>query len=208
MNASSPPSDPPVLVVGAARAVLVLDAAPTPSARDAQAEAALRLACGLPDLTITRRPSGRPRLEPPYPELGVSLSHRGRFLLAACSPSTSVGVDIEPDTASLEPADLAADNFAPEETRLIAGLDPSAARDAFLRMWVAKEAALKVTGRGIYDGLDQPCLADAFAELRNDGSIVDLAASSRLPPLALAVRRLHLADGTTLYCALAVEAET
>lgn len=202
--AGRPGMDAAILSIGPAVAVLVAGVADEPVARTAAAQAALRSCTGRADIVIGRRPSGRPRLAPPYPELAVSLSHRGDLLLAAMSPSADVGVDLEPETAELDPHRLTADHFAPAEAAAIAPLDAGRGRDLFLRLWVAKEAALKVTGRGIYDGLCEPDLAHHLAALEASEAGVVLAPSPRLPALRLAVRRVTLPGRPVTYCALAV----
>jgi 4'-phosphopantetheinyl transferase len=195
---------PPVLVIGAAHAVLLDAVAPSASARIAAAQAALRASFGDDTITIGLRPSGRPRLLPPHPELGVSLSHRGDLVLAGFSRTGATGVDIEIDTPGLEPERLASDHYTPAEAAAIRALPPDAARDLFQRMWVAKEAALKLTGRGMHDGLDEPDLSGHIDALSHGGVVIALDDRARLPALHLAVRRLELPGRSLVYCALAV----
>lgn len=193
-----------VLAIGSAQAVLCVGAAPTPAARDREAQSVLRGKTGRPDITVCRRPSGRPRLEQPYPELGISLSHRGDLLLAAFSPTAEVGADLELDTPDLDAHRLARDHYSPAEANAIARLQADAARDAFLRLWVIKEAALKVTGRGIHDGVREPECAHLLDMLSHDGAVISLPPGPSLPALQLATRRLLLPARPTLYCAMAV----
>lgn len=168
------------------------------------AQAHLRAATGLDDLSISRRPSGRPRLAPPYPELGVSLSARDGLLLAGVSTHAAVGVDLEVDTPGLDPASLAADHFATGEADAIAAHGPDAARDLFLRLWVAKEAVLKISGRGVYDGLAAPDLSGHLERLADDGAVLHFPATATLPALRLATRRLATDGRPAIFCALAV----
>lgn len=200
-----------VLNVGDAVAVLLVEPAAGRDQRIAAAQSALIAATGRLDIRIGQRPSGRPRLDPPFPELAVSLSHRGDLLLSGFSPTADVGVDLEPATDELDAVRLARDHYRPLEAARIARLEASAARDVFLRMWVVKEAALKVTGRGVFDGLDEPDLAEVSDVLAggHDGSALvslRLPASSRLPAISAAMRRIALDDGRRVYCALAVRA--
>lgn len=162
--------------------------------RDAIASAALRRATGRADITIARRPTGRPRLEPPYPELGVSIARRGGLAVVGFSASAEVGVDIEAigSASPLDPRRLASDHFAAAEAAAIASLAPDAARSAFLMLWVAKEAALKTTGRGVFDGLDQPDLSASLDRLLG-GDVVRVAPSAALPS-GLMVRAASLQD--------------
>lgn len=196
--------NPFVLRVSEARAVLLRGIAGTAVERTSAAEAALRAATGLGNIAIDRRTSGRPRLAPPFPELAVSLSHRNDLLIAAFSPLHHVGVDIEIDAPDLDVAGLARDHFTKAEAKVVSRLSRATARDAFLRMWVAKEAALKITGRGVYDGLHEPDLADHLSTLQRDGAEIVLAASSRLPAVRIAVCRIARDHSEAVYCGLAI----
>ncbi|GAC1044835.1 4'-phosphopantetheinyl transferase family protein [Rhizobium sp. No.120] len=193
-----------VLTVADAIAVLVRPMPGGREERDQAAQAALRSAAHRNDLSIYRRPSDRPALNPPYHELGVSLSHRADLLLAGFAPNNAVGVDIEiEDINGFEPVAFAADHFSLKEAVAVAALDSAAALEVCYRLWVAKEAALKISGRGIFDGLDEPDLTAQLNLLRTDGATIHLGAGSRLPPIALAVTRLAAAADRPVYCALA-----
>ena len=201
-----------VLAIGAAVAVVSSAAGDTAAARDRQAQSALRHRSGRHDIAIGRRPSGRPRLLQPYPELGVSLSHRDDLLLAGFSPTAAVGVDLELDLPDndgpvFDYGRLAADHYSPAEAVAIARLGAAAGRDAFLRLWVAKEAALKITGRGIHDGLAEPDCGHLLETLAQEGcAVVSLQRSPRLPAVRLSVCRVLLPRHPAIYCALAVAA--
>ena len=193
-----------VLAVADAIAILVRPMPGGRAERDQIAQTALREATQRDDLSIYRRPSERPALRPPYHELGVSLSHRTDVLLAGYSPKSAVGVDIEvEDINGFEPVAFAADHFSPKEAAAVATFDSAAALEVCYRLWVAKEAALKISGRGIFDGLDEPDLAAQLNLLRTDGTTIHLGAGSRLPPIALAVTRFSNAADQSVYCALA-----
>ncbi len=193
-----------VLKVADAMAVLVRPAPGGREERDQAAQAALRGATQRDDLLIYRRPSARPALKPPYHELGVSLSHRADLLLAGFSPDKAIGVDIEiGDDRGFDPITFAADHFSPGEAAAIAGLDIVPALDTCYRLWVAKEAALKISGRGIFDGLDEPDLAKHLDCVRINGATVRLDAGSRLPAIAVSVVRLAAPAEEPTYCALA-----
>lgn len=172
--------------------------------RDRLAAAALRATTCRTDIAISRRPSGRPRLAPPYPELGVSLSRRGGLLLAGFSPTAPVGVDLELWDDGLDTVRLAADHFAPAEAGAVAAASSRAvAIERLLRLWVAKEAVLKATGRGIYDGLGAPDLASVLDALCADARPVALPSAAPLPAFAVAVTRLDTPSGRA-FAALAV----
>ena len=180
-----------VLTVANAIAILVRPAPGGRHERDEAAEAALRRAAQRDDLSIRRRPTDRPVLGPPYHELGVSLSHRADLLLAAFAPDGAVGVDIEiEDTSGLDPIAFATDHFSPKEAAALAAFDSATALEMCYRLWVAKEAALKVTGRGIFDGVDEPDLAGQLDLVRCDSASIRLDARGRLPAIALTVTGL------------------
>lgn len=193
-----------VLTVGESIAVLI-SCRVAERDRDAVAATALQAATGRQDIEIGRRPSGRPRLSPPHPELGVSLARRGSLLLAGFSPAGAVGVDLELPDDGIDPRRLARDHYSLAEARAVGAVATDRARrDLFLRLWVAKEAALKATGRGIYDGADEPDLAHLCHDLQRDGVVVSVRPGTRVPAVRLAVRRVALADGAPAYCALAL----
>jgi 4'-phosphopantetheinyl transferase len=188
-----------VLQVGEAVAVLIDIGHVAQGDRDAAASRALRHATARPDVTIGRRPTGRPRLAAPWPELGVSLAVREPLLLAGITPVGRVGVDIEPDADRVvaDPCAMARDHFSAGEAAAVAALDVDRARSLFLRLWVAKEAALKLTGRGVYDGLAQPDLAQACGDLARDGVVVQAALDGTVR-LKIVVRRLETPAGPML----------
>ena len=195
-----------VLAVADAIAVLVRPVPGGREERDEAAQAALRSAAQRDDLSIYRRPSDRPALGPPYHELGVSLSHRSDLLLAGFSPDAAVGVDIEVEDANgFDPIAFAADHFSKKEAAALAPLDSATALELCYRLWVAKEAALKISGRGIFDGLDEPDLAKHLNLILIDGATMRLEAGSRLPPIALTVTRFAAPAEQPVYCALARE---
>ncbi len=110
------------------------------------------------DLTITPDPHGRPILRPGS-EPGraedlpaVSIAHAGgvAVALAARDPSSRVGIDVERVVdrgGSFE--ELA---FSPRERSLLDRL-PAEGRSAWIaRLWCAREAAAKATGRGLIAG--------------------------------------------------------
>ncbi len=195
-----------MLQSAAAVAVLVSGVVDGTAQRIEAAQIALRQCTGRGDILIGQRPSGRPRLALPYPELAVSLSHRADLLLAAFSPIGDVGADIEIDAPDIEAHRVATDHFSPGEAAAVARAGEATARDLFLRLWVAKEAALKVSGRGVFDGVGEPDLAAHLDRLAHDGAEIQIAARGRLPALTLVLRRLALPQRPSIYCGLAVAA--
>lgn len=195
-----------VFTCGPATAVLVAETLRIATARDEVAAAALRRATGRGDISIGRRQSGRPKLGLPYQALGVSLAAREGLLLAGFAPRHTVGVDLEVDGPAIgdNPVALARDHFAAGEADALCRLGKADARDLFLRLWVAKEAALKATGRGIVDGLHWPDLT-LFCEHLRAGVLIRVTSPQAT---ALEITLANVATGVsgTAYCALAVMA--
>lgn len=195
--------------LGDALAVLGSDVVRTPDtsatklARDQRAQEWLQSETGRHDIAISRRESGRPRLKPPYPELAVSLSTATGSLAVAFSPTRPVGVDIELANDAADASLLARDHFAKEEADFIASEQAAVARDRFYRLWVAKEAALKIIGRGVFDGLAKPNLADKARALLADGAPITTSVGADGQAVTLVVQRVMLADKRALYLALA-----
>ncbi len=193
-----------VLTFGSATAVLIERVPRAATVRDEIAATALRQATGRADISIGRRPSGRPKLEPPYYELGVSLAAREGLLLAGFAPGQNVGVDLEVDGTAVggDPAGLARDHFAWCEADAISRLGRAEASDLFLRFWVAKEAVLKATGRGIVDGLQWPDLGHVSEQLRA-GEPIRLK-QPHGTALGILIKKLDFGASNPVYCALAV----
>jgi 4'-phosphopantetheinyl transferase len=184
----------PLLRVDDAIAVRVADG------DDAAVTKALREASGRHDIHVSRRASGRPRLDPPYGELGVSIAARGGMRVAAFAPKSRIGVDVEIDDPALDAFRLAQDHFSRSEATWVAAWPATQRGDAFLRLWCAKEALLKITGRGVFDGVAEPDLTDIAASLRIDGAVSDVRATADRGPCRVAVQRLE-----TCLIALALE---
>ncbi|WP_342362437.1 4'-phosphopantetheinyl transferase superfamily protein [Terrarubrum flagellatum] len=194
---------PPILAIDGAAAWLIPNAPRGGRAHYQLASEKLSATLGR-SVVVSQRPSGRPRLDAPDLELGVSLSYRDGSLLVGYSAHHAVGADIEPDDPGLDPIALAKDHFAAAEALAIANeRDVTAQRDLFFRLWVAKEAVLKATGRGIYDGLDQPDFSGALATLQQDGAELRFATASRAPPGRAAVSTIKQAGAPALYLGLA-----
>ncbi len=181
-------------------AVLRAGLSKQPAEHDHAAMDMLRAATGRGDIVIDRRASGRPRLAPPYPELSVSMSFRDGLLLVGFDPERAVGVDIESGSpgGSFDARRLAHDHFAPAEADAIGALSDAAARDLFLRLWVAKEAVLKLTGRGIYDGVREPDLSGHIEAVLRHGGVIAFGSA------VLVLCRPALPDiAAPPYCAMA-----
>ncbi|MGL4325548.1 MAG: 4'-phosphopantetheinyl transferase family protein [Beijerinckiaceae bacterium] len=193
----------PLLTIGTAAAFLVDGIADQRGARDAAATDIVSRYAGSP-VIVQRRPSGRPCLLPPWPALSISLSHRDGFLLTGFSPSQAVGVDIEGDDPALHVRQLAADHFSCDEAAAFHALSDNDARALFLRLWTAKEAVLKATGRGIADGLMRPDFGRCLTTLCHDGGIVRVMADDSDAQAQVSTQLIITSEGQRLCTALAV----
>lgn len=95
------------------------------------------------DILITNLPSGKPVAEVKGNEVFVSLTHSGNFVACALS-NTPVGIDLEVKR-DFNPRVLKALRDA--EREFVAKSKDEAI--AFLKIWTAKEAYLKMTGEGL-----------------------------------------------------------
>ena len=86
--------------------------------------------------------TGKPRLDPPS-LLQFNVSHSGEVAMIAVTRERDVGVDVEQIKPRTHLDGVARRVFTAREREAIDG-DP-----AFYRHWVAKEAFVKATGRGI-----------------------------------------------------------
>lgn len=106
------------------------------------------------DLPFAREPKGRPYLAlANAPDFNLS-DTVGGSVVAICRGGR-VGIDLERRDRDMPVARLAARWFAPEEAAALGALAPEPARQAFLRLWTAKEASCKATGTGIYGYLSR-----------------------------------------------------
>ena len=121
-----------------------------------QSRAALRqlvascIGCAAEEVPLHSPPGGPPQLEAGAGF--VSLSHSGPMLLVAWSPR-AVGVDLERADRPVAAAAIARRHFPPEEWAELQGLPPDTLRQAVLRSWVLKEAAIKWRQRSLAEEL-------------------------------------------------------
>ncbi len=99
-------------------------------------------------LLISCGPHGKPWL-PDYPQLCFNLSHAGAVALFAVAWQRQVGIDIEARSPNLDYQGVAELAFSNAECEALAALPPAARADAFLRIWVRKEAYVKARGEGL-----------------------------------------------------------
>jgi 4'-phosphopantetheinyl transferase len=103
------------------------------------------------DLTILTDPSGQPRVTNAQgysTDFGVSITHAGGVAAALAFPlDRPIGLDLEP-VAVLD-AGLAILACTEQEQRWLAACPEKLRTEALLRIWTAKEAAVKLTGTGL-----------------------------------------------------------
>ncbi|MEB0162772.1 4'-phosphopantetheinyl transferase superfamily protein [Glaciimonas sp. CA11.2] len=165
--------------------------------RFAGVRAALRKILGTvyhvdPMALIQRDHFGKPELVTPLgASLAFNVSHSGACGLIAVSQSGQVGVDIE-KLSPINVAGLAPLICTPSECARLAALSAAAAQDAFYRLWVGKEAALKAVGVGI-GGDHMRTIA-----LQDDGRVCTPDAAPPFDPALISVQPIVTTDG---YCA-------
>lgn len=102
-------------------------------------------------LSYTYGENGKPYLRE-YPEVFFSLSHSGRYVVAAFADE-EIGIDIQYHKPMKN--NIAERFFSEEDNQLLAQLQQDGDADAFFRMWALKEAYMKLTGEGMKQGLNQ-----------------------------------------------------
>jgi len=96
----------------------------------------------------------------------VSFSRAAGFEIAAARAGSGLGIDIESvEQLSLHPVDDVL--LHPRERTVFGGLDESERRRYVAHLWVAKEAHLKVSGRGLRADLD-----DVEVRIRGSRAVV------------------------------------
>lgn len=113
---------------------------------------ALCTAFGFPKnqaFSIDYEKGGKPFLAD-YPEICFNLSHSGAYVCCAFGKEP-VGVDIQQHTKVRE--GLAERFFTQEDNRRLMECQEEEKSSLFFRMWSIKESYMKLTGRGIGEGL-------------------------------------------------------
>jgi phosphopantetheinyl transferase len=103
-------------------------------------------------LDLATSPEGKPSFQC-TPNLNFNLSHSSNSIFIAFS-SEPVGFDIENVQRKADFQKLAERYFQPAEKEVMKRINKSEAL-AFLEIWTAKEAILKLVGKGIASGLDK-----------------------------------------------------
>lgn len=105
------------------------------------------------DIWVAHHEQGGPFIDGPWcadftpPSISLSHNSNGSFA-AVAAPDCLIGVDRESLRRAVRP-ELLKGALAVSEQRLIAGLEGTALQQRLLRLWCAKEAAAKLTGRGL-----------------------------------------------------------
>ncbi|HXC84092.1 MAG TPA: 4'-phosphopantetheinyl transferase superfamily protein [Trebonia sp.] len=143
---------------------------------------------GLPpgSLRWRRGPHGKPELAGPGSFPQVSLSKSGGLAALAVAGNRRVGVDIQRLLADLDVTRMARRFYPPHEARFVTSAGGTARQvDRFTRLWVRKEACVKVSGGRLLPGL-------ALSMLGTGGNYADLA---RTPAGPYLVRELRVPRG-------------
>jgi len=135
-------------------------------------------------INIQTAEHGKPYL-PDFPDWTFNLSHCDHHLAIAIAQACRLGIDIELIKPRNGFLGLVQKCFAATEAAYWHGLDPTEQSAAFYRIWTAKEAFVKATGRGIAVGLEQ-CVTDPhrFGQFCHIPPAYGAAADWHLFPLA------------------------
>jgi 4'-phosphopantetheinyl transferase len=77
-----------------------------------------------------------------------NVSHSGRWLVMVISDSGPVGLDVELPDRKIDALGLGQSCFLPHENAILRALEGAEQRHRFLAFWTAKEALMKLTGKG------------------------------------------------------------
>jgi len=145
----------------------------------------LGLSAGAVELDYGER--GKPRLVSPGHAAGLdfNLADSGPLALYAIARGRAVGVDIERLRTDVDVRRVADRVLSPAEWDALAALPPEERTRAFFTRWVAEEAALKLSGRGLA-GFDDPARTHRGASVLpvpvSPGYAAALATEEPAPP--------------------------
>jgi 4'-phosphopantetheinyl transferase len=97
---------------------------------------------------------GRPYVTNSQLALDFNLSHTSGMVGCAISTMGRVGFDLEDCRRSVDYARLAEKKFSITESKDVLSLTGQAQSDQFFRYWTLKESYIKLTGKGLREGLD------------------------------------------------------
>jgi 4'-phosphopantetheinyl transferase len=118
--------------------------------------------------------------------LHFNVSHSDGKSLIAVTCVDPVGVDIEPEARALDEDEFARTVCSQSEWRRVSALPFPSRRLALLRIWVAKEAFLKLTGEGLTQPLNQLDAGELAVSFLD--AIPGFVSAIALPRLTLPVR--------------------
>lgn len=118
------------------------------------------LGCSAGNVAFYRDRRGKPLLSRPV-GAAYSIAHRAGLSLVAASWCRAIGADLELVRADLPLADIADTCFTAVEAEWLRALPHEQRALAFTIIWTIKEAAGKLSGRGIVDGMTDPAVAGA-----------------------------------------------
>lgn len=111
-----------------------------------------RYRCQPDELSFTEGPHGKPALQTVpggRPQIHFNVGHTENLVVAAFSPKEPVGVDVEPQSRTVEATRLAERVLTASERERWQSHAAARRREAFLHIWTCKEAFLKATGKGL-----------------------------------------------------------
>lgn len=156
-----PPESPLELATGQVDLWWFPAAGPHPPTRRAERldqllRGTLSAYAGIPanDLRLARSGRGKPYLDHAC-SLSFNVSDCQSHCLLAVSTYALLGIDLERLDRQMDVQGLARRWFHPQEAHALETLPDTARREAFLKLWTAKEAACKATGSGISGMLGQ-----------------------------------------------------
>lgn len=127
---------------------------------------------------------GKPYLAE-YPDVYFNLSHSGRYVCCAVSEQET-GVDIQEHRSGRK--GIARRFFTAEDNQLLQSLDENRAQDMFFRIWSIRESYIKLTGRGIGQGLASFQIDWKSSALREQGEAAAyFVENNELPGYSLCV---------------------
>lgn len=112
------------------------------------------LNCPPRDIRYAIGQHGKPRLPGDGPPLHFNLTHSGELCLIALAADREVGVDVERVDRCPDAMDLARRFFHASEVLALEAMAQADRPQAFMQLWVCKEAYVKACGAGLSMGLD------------------------------------------------------
>lgn len=134
---------------------------------------ARHLLCAPEQLHFARGPWNKPLLREPAGVLHFNTAGSADWFLLGLASDTELGVDIESVSRFEWSPDVAEVVCSTRERQQLAALPEAERRQAFLRLWTAKEAVLKLRGTGFHEPADVRTLLE---NLHADESVVELSA--------------------------------